>query len=158
MDAWEARATETAEETIRRLVTIPKGKDDQGPASSLKAQNFRKTGQEQLGGSDRYSAVQRKPEKLGGTLVALQPCQGTVRLSLVPPLAADRIRKFEESLASIPGMRVVSTGGSAKIGPLIVISVEKPLPLLRALSDLRIIARFTDTGTSRELTVEVARV
>ncbi len=61
---------------------------------------------------------------------------GTITLQLVKPVNSKQIRIFEDYLKGVEELKLLSTYGSISEGPKIIISTEKPIPLVNILKTL----------------------
>ena len=59
--------------------------------------------------------------------------EGTVTLTIMPPIDLDQMRELEECLRQAESLRLVLVGGSIDEGGMIVLSVERPTPLIDVL-------------------------
>jgi hypothetical protein len=59
--------------------------------------------------------------------------RGTVTLTIIPPVDFSQLWEFQNSLRQAENISVVRTGGSVEEGTIVVVSLEKPLPLIDIL-------------------------
>ncbi len=59
--------------------------------------------------------------------------EGIVKLTIMPPIDFGMMRKLQECLHQVENLRLVLVSGSVQEGSIIVISVEKPIPLIDVL-------------------------
>ena len=62
--------------------------------------------------------------------------KGDFQLVFVSPLGFKQVKQFAERLESIEDLKVLWTGGSVDEGTIIGVSVQKPTPLVRILSEI----------------------
>jgi len=79
---------------------------------------------------------------------------GVVKLAIASSADFERVKKFEEFLAQVKDLQLVSVGGSADEGTMIVVSVEKPIPLLSVLSHMPLVERVVKKDRGIEITLK----
>ncbi len=80
--------------------------------------------------------------------------KGEVKLTVVPPVDLDQVRKLEEHLSQVNDLSLVLIGGSATEGTEIIVSAESPLPLLDILGELPPVAEVTKKGKNIHITLK----
>jgi hypothetical protein len=80
--------------------------------------------------------------------------QGTVRLTIAPPVDSDQLRRLEELLYQVEGLKLVLIGGSVDGDTEIVVSAENPLPLLDILSKMPPVAQVVKKGKLVQITLK----
>ena len=72
--------------------------------------------------------------------------QGEVKLILILPIALSQMRKLEEALHRVEGLRLEAIGGSVEGGSEIIVSVENPIPLVDILKGIPSVAEAVKQG------------
>ncbi len=70
---------------------------------------------------------------------------------LMPPVDSEHMKEIGENLSKLKGMRLLLVGGSIEGGAQIVISVEKPTPLINVIKQMPLVEDVADNG--REIQV-----
>ena len=88
--------------------------------------------------------------------VSTQLYEGTINLIIIPPAGVLQIKNLEEKLRLIQNLRVVLTSGSAD-GPIrIIVSAERPIPLIDVLSRIPIVDQVTKEGKKIQILLKAA--
>ena len=80
--------------------------------------------------------------------------KGEVNLVIEPPIALDQMRKLEEFLCQVQNLRLVLIGGSVEEGTKIIVSAEKPIPLVSVLSEMSPVERVAKKGSEILVTLK----
>ena len=62
--------------------------------------------------------------------------EGIVKLTIAPPVDYEQMGKLEEYLRQIQNLHLVLVGGSVEEGTEIVVSADKPIPLISVLREM----------------------
>ena len=95
-------------------------------------------------------AEQAAKEKISAELY-----KGMMKLAIMSPVGYDEMRELEEYLRQVQELRLVLVGGSVEEGIKIVISAEKPIPLLNVLREMPPIERVVKKGKEIQVTLKV---
>jgi len=82
------------------------------------------------------------------------PYEGIVKLVIMSLVDSDHMKELEENLRQIQNLRLVLIGGSVKEGVQIVISVEKPTPLIGILKEMPLVEEVVDKGEEIQVTLK----
>ena len=82
------------------------------------------------------------------------PYEGIVKLVIMSLVDSDHMKELEENLRQIQNLRLVLIGGSVKKGIQIVISVEKPTPLIGILKEMPLVEEVVDKGEEIQVTLK----
>ena len=102
----------------------------------------------------RREAAEREAE----TRVQSELYEGTVRLAVVPPIDSGQVRELEEHLRQVQGLRLVLVGGSAEGGNEIVVSIEKPTPLVSVLREMSPVEEVAKRGKEIQITLKAKQL
>ena len=80
--------------------------------------------------------------------------QGMMRLTIVPPVDSEQLKRLEEQLYQVEDLRLVLIGGSVDGGTEIVVSAENPLPLLDILEKMPPVAQVVKKGKTAQITLK----
>ncbi|MFC2006335.1 hypothetical protein ACFLVG_05245, partial [Chloroflexota bacterium] len=80
--------------------------------------------------------------------------EGEVKLSIVSPVDFRQIRKLQEYLSQVQGLRLVSVSGSVDRGSWIVVSAPKPLPLIDILREIPPVGQVVKEGADIQVTLK----
>ena len=80
-------------------------------------------------------------EKVGAELY-----EGMVELTIAPPVDYKQIEKLEEYLRQVQNLRLVLVRGSSEEGTKIVVSAEKPTPLVSVLREMTFVEQVVKEG------------
>ena len=67
--------------------------------------------------------------------------EGDFQIVLPSPLSFKHVRQFTERLEEVEDLKVMWTGGSLDEGTIIGVSVQKPVPLVRILSEMLVVEK-----------------
>ena len=76
-----------------------------------------------------------------------------MKLIVTSPVDIGQLRKLEESLFQVENLRVVLIRGSVEEGTEIVISAEKPIPLLDVLGEIPIVEQAVKKDQEIQVTL-----
>jgi len=79
---------------------------------------------------------------------------GVVKLMIASPVDYELVRKFEEFLTQVKELRLVLVSGSADEGIKIVVSTEKPVPLLSMLAKMPPVESAVEKESGIEITLK----
>jgi hypothetical protein len=124
-----------------------------GQTDEVKAPNEAKT----ASAAERKGAKKSrgKAEKQAQQPFSDELYQGVVKLVIVSPVDADHMSKLEEILCKVPNLRLVLTGGSFEEGFGIVVSAEKPIPLLTILRAIPSVEQADKQVVKKEKVIQV---
>jgi HD-GYP domain-containing protein (c-di-GMP phosphodiesterase class II) len=71
---------------------------------------------------------------------------GEVRLVVPLTVGGLEVRRFKEHLESIEDLKIIMTGGSEEEGHLILLSVQKPMPLISVINDVTMVESVEKHG------------
>ena len=80
--------------------------------------------------------AEKKAKRETEEKVSAELYEGTVKLTIVSPVDYKQMRKLEEYLRQVQNLRLVLVGGSVEEGTKIVVSAEKPIPLVSVLREI----------------------
>ena len=79
--------------------------------------------------------------------------EGIVQLTIVPPIDLGQVRKLEEHLDQVQDLRLVLVGGSVDEGTEIVVSADKPIPLIDVLREMPPVEQVSKKGKKIQITL-----
>ena len=79
-----------------------------------------------------------------------------MRLTIVPPIDLGQVRKLEEYLCQVQDLRLVLVGGSVDEGTEIVVSAEKPIPLMDVPREMPPVEQVVKKGKKIEIMLKAA--
>ncbi len=80
--------------------------------------------------------------------------EGVMELTIVPPIDLGQMENLEKDLRQVENLRLVLVGGSVDEGNKIVISAEKPIPLLRILGEMPAVEQVVRKGDKIQVTLK----
>jgi len=80
--------------------------------------------------------------------------QGTVELVIMSPVDLAQMRKLEEYLCQVQDLRLVLVGGSVDEGSKIVVSAEKPIPLIDVIREMPPVEQVVKKGKKIQITLK----
>ena len=89
----------------------------------------RQEAEEAKAAAEAEAKAKKEAELAAGT----ELYQGIVKLTITPPIDFGAMKKLEESLHQVENLRLILLSGSIGEGTIIVISAEKPIPLINIL-------------------------
>jgi len=72
--------------------------------------------------------------------------EGRVKLAIMAPVDLGQLRKLEKCLRQVQDLRLVLVGGSVDEGTTVVVSAEKPIPLIDALREMPPVEQVVKEG------------
>jgi len=79
--------------------------------------------------------------------------EGIVQLTIAPPIDLGQARKLEEHLSQVQDLRLVLVGGSVDEGTEIVVSADKPIPLIDILREMPPVEQVAKKGKKIQITL-----
>ena len=76
-----------------------------------------------------------------------------MKLAIASPVDYEQMRKLEEYLRQVENLRLVLIGGSIEEGIKIVVSAEKPIPLLNVLREMPPVEQVIKIGKEIQVTL-----
>lgn len=80
--------------------------------------------------------------------------EGMVKLAIASPVDYGQVRELEGYLRQVQGLRLVLVGGSVEEGVKIVVSAEKPIPLVGILRELPPVEQVVEKGKEIQVTLK----
>jgi len=80
--------------------------------------------------------------------------EGMVKLAIASPVDYGQVRELEGYLRQVQGLRLVLVGGSVEEGVKIVVSAEKPIPLVGILRELPPVEQVVKKGKEIQVTLK----
>ena len=80
--------------------------------------------------------------------------EGVMELTIVPPIDLGQMENLEKDLRQVENLRLVLVGGSVDEGNKIVVSAEKPIPLLRILGEMPAVEQVVRKGDKIQVTLK----
>jgi len=80
--------------------------------------------------------------------------EGMVKLAIASPVDYGQVRELEGYLCQVQGLRLVLVGGSVEEGVKIVVSAEKPIPLVGILRELPPVEQVVKKGKEIQVTLK----
>ncbi len=80
--------------------------------------------------------------------------EGMVKLAIASPVDYGQVRELEGYLRQVQGLRLVLVGGSVEEGVKIVVSAEKPIPLVGILRELPPVEQVVKEGKEIQVTLK----
>jgi len=80
--------------------------------------------------------------------------EGIVKLTVVSPVDLGQMRKLEEYLCQVQDLRLVLVGGSVDEGTTIVVSAEKPIPLIDVLREMSPVEQVFKEGNEIQIVLK----
>ena len=134
----EARAKKEAEEEKKAGETGARAKKKAGGAEKRVRKEAEQFAREQA------KQEAEEAEKVAGKAVqdiGSATYEGDVQLVLLPPVGFKQVRQFAERLEGVKDLKVVWIGGLVDEGVIIGISAQKPVPLVRILSEMPVVEK-----------------
>jgi len=79
---------------------------------------------------------------------------GMVKLMIVSPVDYNQMMKLGEYVGQVQNLRLVLVGGSAKEGTKIVVSAEKPIPLVSVLREMPPVEQVVEKEKGIQVTLK----
>jgi HD-GYP domain-containing protein (c-di-GMP phosphodiesterase class II) len=79
--------------------------------------------------------------------------EGEVRLVVPLTVGGVEVRRFAEHLNSIDDLKIIMTGGSEDEGHIILLSVQKPMPLMNVINDVNMVESAEKHGKNIVVTL-----
>jgi len=89
--------------------------------------------------------------------VSAELYEGMVKLAIASPVDCDQMRELEEYLSQVQELRLVLVGGSVEEGIKIVVSAEKPIPLVSVLREMPPVEQVVKKGKEIQVTLKAKR-
>jgi len=131
------KARQEAETAKAAKQAQPKAEREAGLAAREKTQREEQEAREKARQEAETAKVakqaQSDTEREARLAAGTELYEGTVTLTIMPPIDLDQMRELEECLRRAESLRLVLVGGSIDEGGMIVLSVERPTPLIDVL-------------------------
>ena len=98
--------------------------------------------------------AKREAEREAEKKVSDELYEGIVELVTASPIDQDQVRELEEYLRQVQNLRLVLIGGSVEEGAKIVVSVEKPMPLVNLLRKMPLVEQVVGKGKKIQVTLK----
>ncbi len=131
----EAKEAKTAKEAEQ------KAKREAEQAAKERAKREAKEAKEKAKKEAEQKAKREAEEKIRANLY-----EGMVKLAIASPVDYGQVRELEGYLCQVQGLRLVLVGGSVEEGVKIVVSAEKPIPLVGILRELPPVEQVVKKG------------
>jgi hypothetical protein len=80
-----------------------------------------------------------------------------VKLAISSPVDYDELRELSEYLRQVRELRLVLVGGSGEGGTKIIVSAEKPIPLVSVLREMPPVEQVVKKGKEIQVTLKAKR-
>jgi len=166
-EAEEAKEAKRAEEKAKKeaeLAAKERAKREAEEAKEAKRAEERARKEAELAAKERAKReaeeakeAKRAEEKAKG---AVEPAvgaglyEGVMELTIVPPIDLGQMENLEKDLRQVENLRLVLVGGSVDEGNKIVVSAEKPIPLLRILGEMPAVEQVVRKGDKIQVTLK----
>ena len=139
-EAEEDRKAERAEARIKR---VPETEDEEAKRAKREAEEDRKAKRAE---AKVERVLEKEAEVETSEAAGDELYQGVVKLILILPIALSQMRKLEEALHRVEGLRLEAISGSVEGGSGIIVSVENPIPLVDILKGMPSVAEAVRQG------------
>ena len=80
-----------------------------------------------------------------------------MKLAIALPVDYEQLKELSEYLSQIQNLHLVLVGGSVEEGNKIVVSTEKPIPLVNVLREIPLVEQVVKRGKEIQVTLKAKR-
>ena len=147
----EAKAKKEAEEKAKREAEEAKEKAKR-EAEEAK-EKAKKEAEEARRAKEAEAKAKREAEE-AKEKASTELYKGMVKLAIVSPVDYDQVRELEEYLRQVQDLRLVLVRGSVEEGTKIIVSAEKPIPLVSVLREMPPVEQVVKSGKEIQVTLK----
>ena len=154
IEAEEAKekAKREAEEAKRAEEAEKKAKREAEQAAKERARIEAEEAKERTRREAEERAKREAEKKVSAELY-----EGMVKLVIASPVDYEQMRKWEEYLHQVQNLHLVLVGSSVEEGTKVVISAEKPIPLISILREMPLVEQVVKLGKEIQVTLKAKR-
>ena len=89
--------------------------------------------------------------------VSAELYEGIVKLAIASPVDYEQMKELSEYLRQVQNLHLVLVGGSVEEGTKIVVSAEKPIPLVSVLREMPPVEQVVKKGKEIQVTLKAKR-
>jgi len=121
-------------------------------AKEKRAKQAEKEAKKEAKREAKERAKREAEEKVGAEFY-----EGMVKLAIASPVDYEQMKELSEYLRQVQDLRLVLVGGSVEEGTKIVVSVEKPIPLVNVLREMPPVEQVIKKGKEIQVTLKAKR-
>jgi len=89
--------------------------------------------------------------------VSAELYEGIVKLAIASPADYEQMKELSEYLRQVQNLHLVLVGGSVEEGTKIIVSAEKPIPLVSVLREMPPVEQVVKKGKEIQVTLKAKR-